>query len=160
MYSAKTGWVVQDAAAFNFSAGPGAALREFSLATGEADYVLFEGGSGETPWTQKLWIYDLRTNKHFTLKRNPLTLSDLEDFVACYNPGAQHNREESERFRSFAYDELAGRDKTNLDIFWLKDDSLEDTENLPPPDVLASTIVENLGAALEQFSGIQEEVEG
>ena len=123
--------------------------------------VLFFGRkpASETPWTRKLWIYDLRANKHFTLKRNPLTLSDLEDFIACYNPVARHNREESERFRSFAYDELAGRDKTNLDIFWLKEDSLEDTENLPPPGVLASTIVENLGAALEQFSGIQEELE-
>ncbi|NBC01019.1 MAG: N-6 DNA methylase [Bacteroidetes bacterium] len=126
----------------------------------KANVLFFERKSAsETPWTQKLWIYDLRTNKHFTLKRNPLTLSDLEDFIACYNPGERHNREESERFRSFDYDDLVARDKTNLDIFWLKDDSLEDTENLPLPDVLASTIVENLGAALEQFSGIQEELE-
>jgi len=127
----------------------------------KANVLFFERKpASETPWTQKLWIYDLRTNKHFTLKRNPLTFSDLEDFIACYKPGECHNREETERFRSFDYEDLVARDKTNLDIFWLKDDSLEDTENLPPPDVLASTIVENLGAALEQFSGIQEELEG
>jgi len=126
----------------------------------KANVLFFERKpASETPWTQKLWIYDLRTNKHFTLKSNPLTLSDLEDFIACCNPGERHNREKSERFQLFAYDELAGRDKTNLDIFWLKDDSLEDTKNLPPPGVLASTIVENLGAALEQFSGIQGELE-
>jgi type I restriction enzyme M protein len=115
--------------------------------------------ASETAWTEKLWIYDLRTNKHFTLKRNPLTYKDLEDFIACYNPENRHDREETERFKSYTYDELKGRDKLNLDIFWLKDDSLEDTENLPEPDVLAADIVENLGAALEQFQAIQEELE-
>ena len=115
--------------------------------------------ASETPWTEQLWIYDLRTNKHFTLKRNPLTEKDLQDFVDCYNPGARHEREETDRFKAFDYEELTSRDKTNLDIFWLKDDSLEDTENLPEPDVLAAEIVENLGAALEQFRGIQEELE-
>ena len=74
------------------------------------------------------------------------------------HPGARHDRAETERFKAFEYDELIERDKTNLDIFWLKDDSLEDTENLPAPDVLAADIVENLGAALEQFRGIQEEL--
>ena len=115
--------------------------------------------ASETPWTETLWIYDLRTNKHFTLKRDPMTFEDLEDFLGCYNPENRHDREETERFKAYAYDELIERDKTNLDIFWLKDDSLEDTENLPEPDVLAADIVENLGAALEQFRGIQEELE-
>jgi type I restriction enzyme M protein len=73
--------------------------------------------------------------------------------------GKRHEREETERFKSYSYDELVGRDKTNLDIFWLRDESLEDTDNLPDPDVLAAEIVENLGAALEQFSAIQEELE-
>ena len=111
-----------------------------------------------TPWTETLWIYDLRTNKHFTLKRDPMTYEDLTDFLECYNPENRHDREETERFKAYEYDELIERDKTNLDIFWLKDDSLEDTENLPEPDVLASDIVENLGAALEQFRGVQEEL--
>ena len=106
-----------------------------------------------------MWIYDLRTNQHFTLKRNPLTSDDLKDFVACYKAGQRHKREETERFKSYGYDELVGRDKTNLDIFWLRDESLEDTDNLPDPDVLAAEIVENLGAALAQFSAIQEELE-
>ena len=144
---AEAGWVVQDAAAFDFSAGPGVALRQYDV------HTLLRLPTGI------FYAQGVKANVLF-FERNPLTLSNLEDFIACYNPGARHNREESERFRSFAYDELAGRDKTNLDIFWLKDDSLEDTENLPPTDVLASTIVENLGAALEQFSGIQEELEG
>ena len=115
--------------------------------------------ASETPWTQKLWIYDLRTNKHFTLKRNPLGYDDLQDFLQAYRPGRRSKREETERFKPFDYEDLTSRDKTNLDIFWLKDDSLEDTENLPEPDVLATQITENLGSALEQFSGIQEELE-
>ena len=115
--------------------------------------------ASETPWTQKLWIYDLRTNKHFTLKRNPLGYDDLKDFLSAYGSGSRSDRGETERFKAFDYEELTSRDKTNLDIFWLKDDSLEDTENLPEPDVLAAEIVENLGSALEQFSGIQEELQ-
>jgi type I restriction enzyme M protein len=79
--------------------------------------------AAEKPWTEKLWIYDLRTNKHFTLKENPLKRSDLDTFVACYNPNNRHERKESERFKSFTYEELTKRDKLNLDIFWLKDES-------------------------------------
>ena len=98
-----------------------------------------------------LWIYDFRTNQRFTLKQNPLKREHLDDFVACFRAGERQKREQTERFRRFAYDELVKRDKLNLDIFWLKDDSLEDTANLPPPDVIAAEIVENLEAALEQF---------
>ena len=108
----------------------------------------------EKPWTEKLWIYDLRTNKHFTLKENPLKRSDLDDFVACYNPNSRHERKESERFKSFSYEDLTKRDKLNLDIFWLKDESLEDSANLPAPDVIAQEIVEDLEAALSQFAQI------
>jgi type I restriction enzyme M protein len=112
----------------------------------------------EQPWTERLWVYDLRTNQHFTLKTNPLTEADLEDFVACYNPPNRHQRRETERFRAFTYEELMQRDKVSLDIFWLRDESLEDAENLPEPDVLAREIVENLEAALEQFRGLAEEL--
>lgn len=115
--------------------------------------------ASEKPWTEKLWIYDLRTNMHFTLKTNPLGLDDLRDFISCYNPGNRRDRKETERFRAFSYDELIQRDKTNLDIFWLKDDSLEDSENLPEPEVLAMEIVENLESALEQFRAVCEELQ-
>lgn len=111
------------------------------------------------PWTSAVWFYDFRTNEHFTLKTNPLRREHLDNFVACYRPGERQGREETERFRRFAYDELVARDKLNLDIFWLKDDSLEDSENLPPPEEIAAGIVENLQAALEQFQGVVEELE-
>src|SRR6266536_3566755 len=110
--------------------------------------------ASETPWTKALWIYDLRTNRHFTLKENPLKRSDLDDFVACYNPKNRHERKESGRFKSFTYEELAKRDKLNLHIFWLKDESLEASANLPDPDIIAQEIVEDLEAALSQFAQI------
>jgi type I restriction enzyme M protein len=126
----------------------------------KANVLFFDRKSAsEKAWTEKLWIYDLRTNMHFTLKTNPLSLADLQDFIVCYNPENRHDRKETERFRAFSYDELIQRDKTNLDIFWLKDDSLEDSDNLPDPEVLAMEIVENLEAALEQFRGISEDLE-
>jgi type I restriction enzyme M protein len=112
----------------------------------------------EKPWTQKLWIYDLRTNLHFTLKENTLKRSDLEDFVKCYNPENRHARKETERFKSFTYDELIKRDKVNLDIFWLKDDALEESANLPTPEVIAADIAADLEAALEQFATIAEDL--
>ena len=115
--------------------------------------------ASEKPWTEKLWIYDLRTNKHFTLKQNPMRYEDLQDFIECFNPENRHDRKETERFKAFSFVELMKRDKVSLDIFWLRDESLEDTDNLPPPDVLAMEIVENLEAALEQFSSIYEELE-
>ncbi|MCB2178417.1 type I restriction-modification system subunit M [bacterium] len=124
--------------------------------------------ASETPWTKQLWIYDFRTNISFTLKQNPLTSADLDEFVELYNPANRHERtsnwdEESNpdgRWRVFDYDELIARDKVNLDIFWLRDESLEETANLPDPDVLAGEIVEDLQAALEQFRGIYEELDG
>jgi type I restriction enzyme M protein len=112
----------------------------------------------ETPWTTNLWVYDLRTNKHFTLKTNPLKRSDLDEFVACYNPENRHQRtptwsEENPdgRWRVFTYDELVARDKVSLDITWLRDESLEEASNLPDPDIIALEIVEDLRAALEEF---------
>ncbi len=110
--------------------------------------------ASEKPWTNKLWIYDLRTNMHFTLKENCLKRTDLDDFVKCFNPKNRNKRKESERFKAFEYDELMKRDKVNLDIFWLKDDSLEDAANLPDPDILALEIVEDLESALGQFAAI------
>ena len=115
-----------------------------------------------TPWTQRLWIYDLRTNQHFTLKTNPLKRTDLNEFVACYRPQNRHERQATwseadptGRWRAYPYEELVARDKCSLDIFWLRDESLEDSDNLPEPGVIAAEIVEDLRAALEQFAEIE-----
>jgi type I restriction enzyme M protein len=114
--------------------------------------------ASEKPWTKKLWIYDFRTNEHFTLKTNPLRRENLDDFVACYHAENRHKRKETDRFHAFEYDDLVKRDKASLDIFWLKDDSLEDAANLPAPDVIAAEIVEDLQAALDEFALIAEDL--
>lgn len=119
----------------------------------------------EAPWTEKLWIYDLRTNQNFTLKTRRLNRSNLDEFVECYNPSNRHERQETwsednpdGHWRCFDYEELIKRDKVNLDISWIRDESLEDTDNLPEPEVLAQQITEDLQAALEEFSSIAEEL--
>ena len=123
----------------------------------KANVLFFERKeASEKPWTKDLWIYDLRTNQHFTLKTNPLANKDLDDFKAVYHPGAFAKRKETERFKRFTYAEIVARDKANLDILWLKDDSLEDSENLPPPAELAAEIVESLEAALEEFRAVED----
>ena len=108
--------------------------------------------------TKEIWIYDLRTNMHFTLKKSPLTDGDLEDFIKCYNPENRYARRETwsednpeGRWRRFTADEIEKRDKKSLDIFWIKDKSLADLDNLPSPDELADDIIENLQSALDSF---------
>ncbi len=123
----------------------------------KANVIFFDNKpASKTPWTKEIWFYDLRTNMHFTLKTQPLEYDDLEDFIKCYNPQNRFKRKETERFKKFTYDEITARDKTNLDIFWLKDESLGDIENLPSPDTLAIEIVENLEAGLDSFRQIIE----
>ena len=111
--------------------------------------------AGDRPWTERLWVYDLRTNQHFTLKQNPLRRHHVDEFVGCYAPGKPRSeRVVSERFRFFTYDELMARDKANLDITWLRDETLEDLDNLPAPEVIAREIVEDLTAALVEFEAV------
>ncbi|MBE7174616.1 MAG: N-6 DNA methylase, partial [Williamsia sp.] len=128
----------------------------------KANVLFFDGKpSSKDPWTKEVWVYDYRTNVHHTLKKNPLQLEDLSDFITCYNPLNRHKRtatwsEENKegRWRMFTYDEIMARDKTSLDITWLKDKSLADLDNLPDPDELALEIVENLESALSSFRDV------
>ena len=109
--------------------------------------------------TKEVWIYDFRTNVHFTLKQHPMTDADLVDFIECYNPKNRYERKETwseenpdGRWRKFNVDEILKRDKTSLDIFWIKDKSLTDLDSLPNPDVLAADIIDNLQSALDGFN--------
>jgi len=124
---------------------------------------------------------------HFTLKENTLKRSDLDDFVGCYfgkvaaasrrssdgfdqrrdaaatletvsSSLSRHHRVETERFKAFTYADLMKRDKVNLDIFWLKDEALEESANLPTPEIIAADIAADLEAALEQFATIAEDL--
>ncbi|MBL3805012.1 class I SAM-dependent DNA methyltransferase [Streptomyces sp. BRB081] len=110
-----------------------------------------------TPATTKLWVYDFRTNQHFTMKQNPLRREHLDEFVACYLPGEPHaNRVESERFKAYTYEDLLARDKVNLDLTFLKDSSLTDLDSLPAPEILVQEIIDDLQAALTEFQAIGE----
>ena len=138
----------------------------------KANVLFFDNRpASKTPWTKEVWIYDYRTNVKHTLKADPMKYEDLQDFITCYNPADRHKRKETwpvssaalgltgqGRWRKFTYDEILARDKASLDIFWLKDDSLEDSANLPEPGVLAAEIVEDLEAALEQFRLIADDL--
>ena len=125
----------------------------------KANVLFFDRKPGrEQAWTNEIWLYDYRTNIHHTLKQSPLTRPDLDEFVANYNPANRFERETTwseetadGRWRDYSLEEIMTRDKVNFDIFWLRDASLEDTDNLPDPDIIAVEIVEDLEAALEQF---------
>lgn len=135
----------------------------------KANVLFFDGKpSSKEPWTKEVWVYDYRTNIHHTLKKNPLKLSDLKDFIALYNPENRHKRTETfnaetnpeGRWKKFGYDEIIARDKTSLDITWLKDKSLADLDNLPDPDILATDIIENIEAGLDSFRAIIASLKG
>nr|WP_271253935.1 N-6 DNA methylase [Pseudanabaena sp. Chao 1811] len=130
----------------------------------KANVLFFDNKpAAKEPWTKEVWIYDYRTNVQHTLKKNPLKLEDLQPFIDCYKSGDRYHRIETwseatpeGRWRKFSYDEIMARDKTNLDIFWLKDKSLADLDNLPDPDILANEIIENIEAGLDSFREIME----
>ena len=128
----------------------------------KANVIFFDNRpASPDPQTSKVWYYDYRTNVHHTLKQKPLTYAHLEDFVACYKPEKRHVREPTwsdetpdGRWRAYSREELLRRDKASLDVFWLKDASMTDLENLPEPEVLADEIVENLRSALASFEAV------
>ncbi|MFH1127000.1 MAG: class I SAM-dependent DNA methyltransferase [archaeon] len=128
----------------------------------KANVLFFDKkAASDKPKTSKIWMYDLRTNMHFTLKENQMKSDDLKEFIECYGPENINDRKEkwSEnnpdgRWKCFNYEDILKRDKTNLDIFWIKDESLDDLDKLPKPDVIASELVEDLESALEQLREI------
>lgn len=164
-----------------FESGPGEIVRKKLMETTElhtilrlptgifyaqgvkANVLFFDNRpAGKSTATKDVWYYDYRTNIHHTLKRKPLRLEDLREFIDCYNPTNRHKRKETwnaeknpeGRWRKYSYKDLAARDKTSLDLFWLKDDTLADLDNLPEPDVLADEIIENIEAGLSSFRAV------
>ena len=126
----------------------------------KANVIFFDNREASLdPWTKKVWYYDYRTNVDQTLKKKPMRYEHLSVFIECYNPRNRHRRKATwdeqdapdGRWRSYGYEELTARDKTSLDVFWLKDNSLVDLENLPEPDEFAEQIIENLEAGLDSF---------
>lgn len=133
----------------------------------KANVIFFDNKeASKEPWTKEVWIYDYRTNIHHTLKKNPLKFEDLLDFIKCYNSANINKRKETYkvdknpegRWRKYSYDEIIARDKTSLDITWIKDKSLADLDNLPDPDFIASEIIENVESALASFREIMNSI--
>lgn len=128
----------------------------------KANVLFFDARpEGARPATEALWIYDLRTYQNFSLKQNPLTRADLDEFVACFNPANRRERTATwsksnpqGRWRNYPYPELIARDQVNLDIFWLHDDDLADSAAHVDPNRLAVEIVEELETALVEFRKI------
>ncbi|MFQ5588680.1 MAG: N-6 DNA methylase [Nitrospiria bacterium] len=129
----------------------------------KANVLFFDNRPAQKePWTKEVWIYDYRTNIHHTLKKKPMRFEHLQDFIDCYNPENRHERKETwradtspeGRWRKYPCKDIVARDKTSLDIFWLKDKSLADLDNLPDPEDLAEEIIENIEAGLNSFRTI------
>lgn len=129
----------------------------------KANVIFFDNKpANKSAWTKEVWVYDYRTNIHHTLKKNPLKIEDLKDFIECYNPQNRHQRKETfnqetnpeGRFRKFTYQDIIARDKTSLDISWIKDKSLTDLDDLPEPEILAEEIIEGLESGLQSFREI------
>jgi type I restriction enzyme M protein len=131
-------------------------------------WLFFDRKPGaKEPWTKKVWVYDLRTNRHFTLKTKRMIRADLDELVTCYKPGNRPQRRATwseknpeGRWRPYTYEEIVARDKCSLDIFWLRDESLEDSASLPDPHVLAQEIADDLRSALGQIEDILGDLEG
>jgi hypothetical protein len=125
----EAGWTLQDRDDMNLAAADAIAVREFKLdrSHGYVDYMLFLDG-------HLVGVCEANRN----LRK------------ATWD---EKKRPEG-RWRAFAYDEIAARDKCSLDIFWLKDESLEDSANLPEPHVLAEEIADDLRSALEQIESV------
>ena len=132
----------------------------------KANVLFFDNKrASKDAWTEEIWFYDYRNNVHHTPKKKPMRFEHLKDFVKLYNPNNRHKRKETwsktneeGRWRKFSYAEILARDKTNLDIFWIKDKSLMDLENLPDPDILAREIIENIESGLNSFREIMETI--
>lgn len=132
----------------------------------KANVIFFDKRPACAEWqTKEVWVYDFRTNVHFTLKQHPITDADLEDFIRSYNPENRWQRKETwsedapdGRWRKFTLKEILDRDKASLDFFWIKDKSLADLDNLPSSEELAADIIENLQNALNGFQELMQQL--
>jgi type I restriction enzyme M protein len=121
----------------------------------KANVIFFQKGLA----TEKVWIYDNRSNiEGITKKDRPLTAKYFEEFEKCYgaDPNGNSKRKdqgETGRFRCFTLEDIKQRNY-KLDITWLKDDSIEDADNLPEPNDLATEAITELEAVVDDLRDI------
>jgi len=130
----------------------------------KTNVLFFTRGQKDKANTKAVWFYDMRTNAPSFGKRTPFTRTHFVDFEKAYGTDSlgQSKRKDhggTGRFRKFTRDEIAKR-ADNLDISWLKDDSVTDHADLPEPDVIAADIVAQLQTALREMQALQDELGG
>ena len=130
----------------------------------KTNVLFFQRGHNDEGNTQDVWIYDLRTNMPSFGKRTPFTEAHLEPFIEVFgaDPNGSSKRVdqgEEGRFRRFTRDEIRARGD-NLDITWLRDDSVERVEDLPDPDEIAAEIMTHLQNATEEMQALMELLSG
>ena len=117
----------------------------------KANVIFFRKGRP----TEEIWVYDLRTNVDKVTKRQPLSEAHFAAFVACYGPHETPHpgqRQETDRFHCFSRQQIQEERDDNLDIFWLRDESLDDPDDLPEPEDLLSEAQTRLATAMDAVS--------
>jgi type I restriction enzyme M protein len=110
-----------------------------------------------TPATKELWVYDLRSDRSFSIRQNPITSEDLADFIRCYHADDRAGRKETAHFRRFTYAEIIARDKASLDLQWQ-----QETTNAPQgetPQALMKEILKDLEEAMREFAAAEDEIQ-
>jgi type I restriction enzyme M protein len=112
--------------------------------------------AADIPATKELWTYDLRSNKKFSLRQNPIGPDDLADFVTCYSADNPTQRKETARFRRISYSEIISRDRANLDIQWQQEATNGHTQQTP--QMLMKEILKDLEEAMREFAAAESEI--
>ncbi len=111
----------------------------------------------KTPATKEIWVYDLRSNRSFSLRQNPISTADLTDFIQCYNADDLAQRKETSHFRRFKYLEIIARDNANLDIQWHQE-TTPVIQN-ETPQTLMKEILKDLEEAMREFAAAESEID-
>jgi type I restriction enzyme M protein len=110
----------------------------------------------KSPATKQLWVYDLRSDRSFSLRQNPISSDDLTDFVRCYHADDTSRRKETAHFRRFTYPEIMARDKANLDIQW-QPKGMKSTQG-ETPQAMMREILKDLEEAMREFAAAESEI--
>lgn len=119
--------------------------------------VLFFDKRPASEWeaTKEIWVYDLRSSRSFSIRKNPIVLADLRDFIDCYRPNDRNGRKETDNFRRFKYSDIVGGDKANMDFQWRQE--IKESISVINPKGLMREILFDLAEAMREFSAVEKE---
>lgn len=129
----------------------------------KTNVLFFERGRSDENNTERVWVYDMRTNMPNFGKRTPFTRDHFKEFEACFGndpcgSSPRVDQGEEGRFRVFTREQISERGE-NLDISWLRDEDAERAEDLPEPDEIAAEILGHLKIAMEEMEALAELLE-